>query len=142
MMKHEFEALAGYEVTWNDYKDIIEPMYMATTLNKQDFVKVVDKKRFALPTKAQMQRSMKRIAKHLFEICGHTVDYEAEHELEALAHKYAERFYGLNWASDLNAYCFINKGYEFEELRRGCTYPKELVIGRAGNGEFERITLV
>ena len=29
MMKHEFEQIAGYEVTWEDYTNIIEPMYMA-----------------------------------------------------------------------------------------------------------------
>ena len=46
MMKHEFEALAGYEVSHEDYNNIIEPMYMATDLSKQDFVKVIDRKRF------------------------------------------------------------------------------------------------
>ena len=30
MMKHEFEALAGYEVSFEDYNNVIEPMYMAT----------------------------------------------------------------------------------------------------------------
>ena len=30
MMKHEFEALAGYEVSFEDYNRVIEPMYMAT----------------------------------------------------------------------------------------------------------------
>lgn len=39
MMKHEFEALAGYEVSFEDYNRIIEPMYMATELSKEDFVK-------------------------------------------------------------------------------------------------------
>lgn len=141
MMKHEFETLAGYEVTWEDYNNIIEPMYMATELSKQDFVKCIDKKRFALPTKAQMIRQMKRIAKHLVDICGYTVDHEAEHELEALAHKYAKRFYHIDWASDCSSWVYFNKGYEYEELKRGCTYPKELVIGRA-LVEYERITLI
>lgn len=31
MMKHEFEKIAGYEVTNEDYNNIIEPMYMAIT---------------------------------------------------------------------------------------------------------------
>ena len=51
MMKHEFEALAGYEVSYEDYDKIIEPMYMATTLSKEEFVKVIDKKRFAIVKK-------------------------------------------------------------------------------------------
>lgn len=42
MMKHEFEALAGYEVTYEDYSKIIEPMYMAIpeSISKQEFVKI------------------------------------------------------------------------------------------------------
>ena len=54
MMQQEFEKLAGYEVSTSDYHDIIEPMYMAVNLSKQEFVKVVDKKRFALKTKSQI----------------------------------------------------------------------------------------
>ena len=54
MMKHEFEALAGYEVSFEDYNRVIEPMYMATELSKEDFVKCIDRKRFALPTKAEL----------------------------------------------------------------------------------------
>lgn len=30
MMHHEFERIAGYEVSYEDYTNIIEPMYMAT----------------------------------------------------------------------------------------------------------------
>lgn len=48
MMKHEFEALAGYEVSVSDYDNIIEPMYMATELSKEEFAKVISKERFAL----------------------------------------------------------------------------------------------
>ena len=48
MMKQEFEALAGYEVSTEDYNNIIEPMYLATDLSKQDFVKTISKKRFAV----------------------------------------------------------------------------------------------
>lgn len=46
MMKQEFEALAGYEVSAEDYNNIIEPMYMATDLSKQDFVKTINRKAF------------------------------------------------------------------------------------------------
>ena len=53
MMKHEFEALAGYEVSWEDYNNIIEPMYMATNLPKDEFVKTLNKKRFAVVRKPE-----------------------------------------------------------------------------------------
>lgn len=46
MMKEEFERLAGYEVSFEDYNKVIEPMYMATNLDKVEFVNVIDRKRF------------------------------------------------------------------------------------------------
>lgn len=46
MMKQEFEKLAGYEVSAEDYNNIIEPMYSATNLSKQDFVKTINRKAF------------------------------------------------------------------------------------------------
>ena len=48
MMKQEFERIAGYEVSAEDYYKVIEPMYMATNLSKQDFVKTINRKRFAV----------------------------------------------------------------------------------------------
>ena len=54
MMKHEFEALAGYEVSVSDYDNIIEPMYMATQLSKEEFVKVISKERFALKSREEL----------------------------------------------------------------------------------------
>lgn len=44
MMKHEFEELAGYEVTNETYDNIIEPMYMATNLSKGEFIKTLNRK--------------------------------------------------------------------------------------------------
>lgn len=141
MMKHEFEALAGYEVSNEDYNNIIEPMYMAVNMTKAEFVKVIDKKRFALPTKAQMIKEMRKIADHLFEICGHRNDYPAEEELDRIAKAYAKRFHGIDWANNMNAWVFCEREYEFPQIQRGCTYPKVLTIG-VGNNEYERITLV
>lgn len=46
MTKQEFEALAGYEVSTESYNKVIEPMYMATDLNKADFVKTINRKAF------------------------------------------------------------------------------------------------
>lgn len=57
MMKQEFERIAGYEVSMEDYNNIIEPMYMATNLDKYEFVKVVDKNRFEV----KKQKSEERI---------------------------------------------------------------------------------
>ena len=59
MMKIEFEALAGYEVSVSDYDNIIEPMYMATELSKEDFVKVINKERFALKSREEIIQEIK-----------------------------------------------------------------------------------
>ena len=141
MMKYEFEALAGYEVSNEDYNNIIEPMYMATELSKQDFVKCIDKKRFALPTKKQIINQMKKIAQHLMETCEHYTDYKAKDELDKIAKAYAKRFYGLDWTHDTKVYAIFLSEYFFKEAQRGCTYPNVLVIGR-GDREYERINLI
>lgn len=141
MMWEEFEKLAGYEVTYQDYSEIIEPMYMATKLSKEEFVKCIDRKRFALPTKAQMVREMKKEAQHLFDICGSYSDFESEQKLEKIARAYAKRFFNVIDTVESKSYFYFLRGYEYPELKRGCTYPRELVIGRA-DYEYERIQLV
>lgn len=49
MMKEEFERLAKIEVTHETYSKIIEPMYLATDLSKQEFVKLLNLKALAMP---------------------------------------------------------------------------------------------
>ena len=117
MMHHEFEELAGYEVSVKDYTEIIEPMYMATNLSKAAFVKVIDKKRFALKTKKQIINQMKKLANSLMETCEHYTDYEAKEQIEALLKEYKERF----WA---NTYLMTKTTCEHH---RGCSFPAELV---------------
>ncbi len=78
MMKIEFEALAGYEVSVSDYDNIIEPMYMATELSKEDFVKVICKERFALKSREEIIQEMKEIAGHLKKTCDHFTDIEGK----------------------------------------------------------------
>ena len=49
MMKEEFERLAKIEVSQETYSKVIEPMYLATDLSMQEFVKLLNVKAFALP---------------------------------------------------------------------------------------------
>jgi hypothetical protein len=71
MMYQEFMEIAGYEVSVEDYDNIIEPMYAALpNVTKQEFVKMIDKKRFALPTRKQIINQMKR----LLNICKKLVN--------------------------------------------------------------------
>lgn len=143
MMREEFEALAGYEVSPKDYNEILEPMYMALpdSITKQEFVKMIDRKRFALPTRKQIVNQMKKIAAYCAENCEHHSCWKEEQELEKIAHEYARRFYGLDWAGDMKVFAFFNREYAYPEIGRGCTYPKELVVGW-GEREYERITLI
>lgn len=61
MMYQEFEEIAGYEVSYEDYNNIIEPMYNATNLSKQEFVKTLNLKFF----KDRMPKPEKNIKRML-----------------------------------------------------------------------------
>jgi len=143
MMHHEFEELAGYEVSFETYNNIIEPMYMALPENitKQQFVKMLDKKAFALPKPESFLKQVKKEANHLYEICGRYTDYESEERMTKAAKDYMKRKYNIDWNKDQEAFCYFKKEYEFPTLGRGCTYPVELVIGK-GKYEYERINLI
>lgn len=126
MMKHEFEEIAGYEVSWETYNDVIEPMYMATNLTKQEFVKLIDKKAVALPTSEEIKKEMKKIALHLYEICGHYTDFKAEMDLMNLAEKYAKKEYGYS-RNDPKMWIKYDKEYEYTN-QRGCYYIKAFTV--------------
>lgn len=142
MMWEEFEKIAGYEVSYEDYKNIIEPMYMAIPegISKAEFVKMLNKKRFAIPTAKELINEIRKEAKHLKDICGYYTDYDSEHKIDKIARQYAKRKYGLDWLDDPKIYVYFKKEYEYEGMR-GCSYPCTLVIGRMGDGEYGRVNL-
>lgn len=120
MMHEEFMKIAGYEVSYEDYTNIIEPMYMALpeNISKQDFVKMIDKKRFALKPISKIVKEMKQIAKELKETCTHYTDYEKKDKLEALVKEYMERKgYTGNFAHSIH-----------EEMMWTCYYPTRVDI--------------
>ena len=116
-------------------------MYMALPdVTKQEFVKMIDKKRFALPTKRQIINQMKKLAQEIAENCEYRSCTEEEVKLELMAHEYAKRFFNMDWSHDIKVWTIFNREYMYPEIKRGCTFPKELVIGYAAN-EYERISL-
>lgn len=133
MMKHEFEELAGYEVSDKDYNTIIEPMYMAVEMNKQDFVKVIDKKRFALPTKNELVRDMKKSVDKMLDKLGVSSIWDEEHELEDIRTVYANRF-GYE-------HFYFQRGYAYPELCGGCTFPYAVVFYNDRNSYESRVVL-
>ena len=134
MMWEEFEKLAGYEVTYDDYTKIIEPMYMATNLSKTEFIQCIDKKRFALKTKEQIVREMRKIAAHLYETCEHYTGFDAQHRLEDLLDEYTKRF-------AISKYTYIKTETMFPN-NRGCSFPTVLVEISDWNSSYDRKTLL
>lgn len=132
MMKQEFEALAGYEVSLDDYSKIIEPMYMATNLTKQEFVKTINKKRFALkPLKAYI-KEMKQIAAVIEARCSHIYTYDLEKQLRELAGEYVARKYGP--IATFNTH---------EEMKFSCYYIKSIeIFGTKDYKTIETIELI
>lgn len=49
MMKEEFERLAKIEVSYETYSKVIEPMYIAADIPKQEFIKLLNLKAFESP---------------------------------------------------------------------------------------------
>lgn len=119
MTQQEFEQLAGYEVTFTDYQDIIEPMYMATNLDKQDFVSCINKKRFALRPLANIIKEMRECAASLKETCTHYIDNETQNRLDELVEQYIDRKY-----PNMD----VDYSYEDKELW-SCYYPVKVYIG-------------
>lgn len=126
MMHEEFERLAGYEVSFSDYHNIIEPMYMATDLSKADFIKTLNRKQFDLKVKkAALIKAMREIAEERKENCEHFTDYDAIHRLEELAEQYMEMCGYLG--------TFTSFTYEhWHGIKQCCTYPATLEITSRG----------
>ena len=144
MMWEEFERIAGYEVSYEDYTNVIEPMYNATNLSKSEFVKVIDRKRFDIRAKEKaekkaMVKAMKEIAEERAQNCEFFCNYEAEDKLMEIARNYMDKFFpkNLGYHGDIERKHWAN-------MNTGCTYPAELVIYREFRGEWheeQRITL-
>ena len=92
MMKQEFEQLARIEVSDKDYKEIIEPMYMATNLDKVEFISTLNLKRFALKTKQQLINQIKKLAKEYNKNAWHYTDWDTKEEIEKVLQEIRERF--------------------------------------------------
>lgn len=137
MMHKEFEEIAGYEVSYEDYTNIIEPMYMATNLSKQEFVKCLNRKQFDLgykkqQYKKQLLKEMKSIAEEMYTICSHTETYEQYEALRAKAIEYIKAF--PVWKAP---------HHEFStEHKNGCSYVKSLVWYDENWNEVQQIELV
>lgn len=122
MMYEEFMNLAGYEVSYSDYTNIIEPMYMALDLDKSDFIKCINRKRFELEPLDKIHKRMIKLANQIKDTCTHYTDYEAYDQIESLAENYKNRLQAFNYQIETT-----------EKLYNGCYhstcyYPCRVVI--------------
>ena len=88
MMKHEFERMAGREVTTEQY-DAFETLYMNSNLNQQDFVKSIKQILKAIP---QPKKGTIRIrcVRHSGETFNHR--RESNHQHDAVAEILTEMY--------------------------------------------------
>lgn len=107
MTKQEFETLAGYEVSFSDYYDIIEPLYMSTDATKAVFVQMLNPKRFALPTKAETLKAIKAQAKTAAAADPYTF-FDEWQKLESMVNDFAIRFYHVDRCTT-SEWCFISE---------------------------------
>ena len=123
MMYDEFMKIAGYKVNYDDYKNIIEPLYMAApdNMTKTEFIACLSRKRFEVKTKTERQyiNEIKKISQYLYENCGRSSFCDEKSKIEEIRRQ-LEKQYGYD--------TLIIKGYEYEEIQRGCTYPKTLIL--------------
>lgn len=97
MMHEEFMKLAGYEVSYKDYIEIIEPMYLAVDLSKEEFIKCIDKKRFALRSEKTVIKEMRKVANIIKDNCTHFIDHDNYEKLEALAKELMSRYRAVSY---------------------------------------------
>lgn len=94
MMKSEFEKIAGYEITYDDYKNIIEPMYLALNLEKKEFVKLLNKKRFAVSHKQNEDLiRLKIFANEIADKANKKNVYEESYDLYNNCEEYCKKYY-------------------------------------------------
>ena len=122
MTKQEFEQLAGYEVSADSYYDIIEPMYMATDLDKREFVKCVSEKAFALKPKKELISEARKIAEQYKKEVTAVWQEALEEQLEKIRKEIKDRYYSMGFL------VFIN--WAHKKLADGniLTYPESIEI--------------
>ena len=121
MTKQEFEQIAGYEVSADKYYKVIEPMYMATDLDKWEFVKCVNKKAFALKTKKELILEARKIAEQYKKEVTAVGQEALEEQLEKIRKEIKESYY-------MGFSVFINWAHKKRADGNILTYPESIEI--------------
>ena len=115
MMQFEFERIAGYKVSNEDYENIIEPMYMATGLDKYEFVGVINRERFEIKKSNKHVEQEEKIKTEITRI-EREIDF-IKKEIEIRERVLSQETDGLwvnTWKSEIKRY---NNDINFLENR-------------------------
>ena len=72
MMHEEFMKIAGYKVSYEDYKNAIEPMYMAMPdgISKEEFATMLDRSRFEVKKTEAELRQEQEYRDRMTDLCS------------------------------------------------------------------------
>lgn len=121
MMYTEFLNLAKVtedDITAETYDNIIEPMYMATDMNKYEFVEMLNIKAICdkYTNVNKVCRELVKLIAEMKSLLGHTTMHEQENKFVELAKQFCE-LRGME-------YCYedpLSLIYEIPLYERGCT---------------------
>lgn len=119
MLYDEFLRIANVtenDVTYETYSDVIEPMYMATNLDKKEFVKLLNMKE--IKSKYANTNLVKKLLVNLVNEMKSKLGHVCMHEEEKRFTELGEMFCMLNGLE----YCYESATiYEFPLYSRGCS---------------------
>lgn len=133
MMYEEFTKIAGYRVSYDDYKNIIEPMYNATNLSKYEFTKTLNRKYFDVDEKLkERERLILNTVKayNTAEVFSNERDIYM-HELEYEIQKYIELVISMEYFCDSITYKI-----DLDCIHSGRIYRIVFFNGANGNYKF------
>ena len=94
MNYEEFIRIAGYEVSFETYKNIIEPMYMTTDIiDKKEFCKSFSKKLFGIKSTDKLLKEINKTVKFMKENTDRQLQINAWKEFKELCEDYRKRTY-------------------------------------------------
>jgi len=106
MIRQEFEELAGYRVSQETYDTVIEPMYLATSLLKEAFVKVVDFRNYGEIAFRELLNSLRKNAVYLKSVSSEDINAPTMEKIahimdsidECMSEHYGGKTLKLEWA--------------------------------------------
>ena len=131
MNYEEFIKIAGYEVSFETYKKVIEPMYMSTDIiDKKEFCKSFSKKLFGIKSTDKLLKEINKTAKFMKENTDRELQRKAWYEFKELCEDYTKRTYLANYYT-----------YDKDEDNGFWSYPTVIRIWKKSEEGFNEYPL-